>query len=102
MEDNSAFVVNLTKLDHVDDIKFDDCGHWIYNGRKTINVVVWKQNHKVMKVVSVNNARTPDENSEICNLVRVYYVNNPHADFKRTYHYLFGNHPICNIIIHLL
>ena len=72
VESNATFVVNLSKLDHADDIKADDCGHWIHNGRKTTKVVVWKSNSVVTRVVSTSKSKktAPDENSEIYSLIR--------------------------------
>jgi len=32
VENNYMFLVNLNSLDDPDDIKSDDCGHWIHNG----------------------------------------------------------------------
>lgn len=92
VECNATFLVDLSKLDHADDIKADDCGHWIHNGRKTTKVVVWKSNEVVTRVVSTAKDRKspPDENSEIYSLIRVYYNHDPHSDFKRTYYYLYG------------
>ena len=94
VESNATFVVNLSKLDHADDIKADDCGHWIHNGRKTTKVVVWKSNSVVTGVVSTSKSKktAPDENSEIYSLIRVYYNHDPHSDFKRTFYYLYGKH----------
>ena len=90
VEDNLCFVVDLSKLAHVDDIKADDCGHWIHNGKKTTKVAVWKHGNVISKVVSTKASSPPDENSQLYTLVRVYYVNDPHGDFKRTHYYLFG------------
>lgn len=90
VEDNSSFVVDLSKLAHADDIKADDCGHWIHNGKKTTKVAVWKHRNEISKVVSTKSSSPPDENSQLYTLVRVYYVNDPHGDFKRVYYYLFG------------
>ena len=41
VEENASFLVDLNQLGHIDDIKSDDCGHWIHNGRKTTKVAVW-------------------------------------------------------------
>ena len=92
VERNATFVIDLAKLDHADDIKADDCGHWIHNGRKTTKVVGWKKNGVITRVASTSKGRKvpPDENSELYTLVRVYYTHDPHSDFKRTYYYLYG------------
>ncbi|XP_065893381.1 uncharacterized protein [Dysidea avara] len=99
VEDNLCFVVDLSKLAHVDDIKADDCGHWIHNGKKTTKVAVWKHGNVISKVVSTKASSPPDENSQLYTLVRVYYVNDPHGDFKRTHYYLFDDkqlrHNLC-------
>lgn len=52
VEENASFLVDLNQLDHVDDIKADDCGHWIHNGRKTTKVAVWISKGTVTKVVA--------------------------------------------------
>ena len=94
VEQNAAFVVNLGQLDHADDIKADDCGHWIHNGRKSTKITLWKRNGVVTTVLSTSKCRKspPDENSELYTLVRVYYTHDPHSDFKRTYYYLYGEY----------
>ena len=92
VEQNASFVVDLDQLDHPDDIKSDDCGHWIHNGQKSTKIAVWKRNGVVVRVLSTAKTRKspPDENSELYTLVRVYYTNDPHSDFKRTYYCLYG------------
>lgn len=35
VEENASFLVDLDKLDHVDDIKSDDCGHWEKNNKSS-------------------------------------------------------------------
>ena len=92
VEENVSFLVDINQLSHVDDIKADDCGHWIHNGRKTTKVAVWTSKGAITKVVSINKnfKNPPDENSKLFMLVRVYYVHDPHSDFKRTYYYLYG------------
>lgn len=92
VEDKLSFVIDLSKLAHIDDIKSDDCGHWVHNGKKTTNVAVWKQGIRITKVVSVKTSSPPDEKSQLYTLVRVYYVHDPHEDFKTAYYYLFGEH----------
>ena len=67
------------------DIKADDCGHWIHNGKKTTKIAVWKHGNVISKVVSTKASNPPDENSQLYTLVRVYYVNDPHGNFKRMY-----------------
>ena len=54
VEENASFVVYLYKLDHIDDIKSDDCGKWKHNGRKIIKVAVWRKNSTITKVVSTS------------------------------------------------
>ena len=41
----------------------------------------------------------PDENYRLYTLVRVYYVHDPHRDFKKTYYYLFGKHSVIGVLI---
>ena len=92
VEENASFLVDLNQLGHVDDIKSDDCGHWVHNGRKTTKVAVWISKGSITKVASTskNSKNSPDENSKLFTLVRIYYVHDPHSDFKRTYYYLYG------------
>ena len=92
VESNATFIVHLSKLDHADDIKADDCGHWIHNGHKTTKVVVWKSGGKITHALSTSKNRksTPDENSEMYTLASVYYNRDPHLHFKRTFYYLYG------------
>ena len=67
-------------------------GHWVHNGMKTTKVAVRKQGIQITKVVSVKTSSPPDENSQLHTLVRVYYVHDPHEDFKRTYNYLVNEY----------
>ena len=92
VENNLSFVIDLSKLAHIDDIKSDDCGHWVHTGKNTTKVAVWKQGIQITKVVFVKTSSPPDENSQLYTLVRVCYVQDPHEDFTRTYYYLFGEH----------
>ena len=96
IEDNCTFVVDLNSLEHPDDIKSDDCGHWIHKGRKSVKVAVWFQNDKVIRVVSTSSTKLnpPDENSKVFTLVRTYYCHDPHDDFKRTFYHIFGEFPV--------
>jgi hypothetical protein len=89
VEENAAFVVDLGKLQHADDIKADDSGHWIHNGRKSTKVAVKKNHGRVTHIEAIKSTLS-DENSELYTLVRVYYVHDPHSDFKRIYYYLYG------------
>ena len=41
IEQNCIFVISLKCLENPDDIKSDDSGHWIHNGRKTTYISVW-------------------------------------------------------------
>lgn len=97
VECNATFLVDLLKLDHADDIKADDCGHWIHNGRKNTKVVVWKNGSQIIRVVltSKNRKSPPDENS----LVRVYYIHDPHSDYKRIFYYLYGMLSQCMLVL---
>ena len=55
MEQNASFLVDLNKLEDIDDIKSDDCGHWIHKGTKTTKAIVWLNKGKVTRAVSVDN-----------------------------------------------
>lgn len=92
VKQNAAFLVDLSKLEDVDDINSDDCGHWIHKGTKSTKTAVWKTKDKVLRVVCVDKQTKtpPDENSCLYTLSRVYYPHDPHSDFKRTYYYLDG------------
>lgn len=87
---NHTFVVNLKSLDHPDDLKSDDCGHWIHKGRKSSKVAVWFCNDQVVCVKSTCSVTPPDENSKLFTLVRSYFSHDPHGDFKRTFYFLYG------------
>ena len=83
-------MISLKCLEDPDDIKSDDSGHWIHNGRKTTCVSVWHKNGSVFNVKSIPKLINPDENSQVYSLVRTYYVHDPHHDFKRIFYHLFG------------
>ena len=87
---NYMFLVNLMSLDDPDDIKSDDCGHWVHNGCKSTCVAVKSQNRKVINVKSLGKLISPDENSSVYCLVRTYYAHDPHDDFKRILYHIFG------------
>ena len=92
VETNYLFLVNLqlASLDDPDDIKSDDCGHWVHNGRKSTYVAVMSHNKKVVNVKSVVKPVPPDENSTIHCLACTYDVHDPHDDFKRIFYHIFG------------
>ena len=90
VENNYMFLVNLTSLNDPDDIKSDDCGHWVHNGRKSTYVAVKSQNGKVSNVKSIVKPMPPDENGTVYCLVRTYYIHDPHGDFKRVFYHIFG------------
>ena len=99
IEESCTFVVNLNSLEHPEDIKSDDCGHWIHKGRKSTKAVVWLHNSKVIRVESTTNTTPPDENSKVFTLVRTYYSHDPHTDFKRTFYHLFGK--LMSVIVYV-
>ena len=88
VQQNYIFVVNLKLLEDPDDIKSDDCGHWVHNGRKSTRVAVWLKSGEVVCVKSTNTSVPPDENSKVYTLVRTYYSQDPNQDFKRTFYHL--------------
>ena len=90
VEENCIFIISLKYLDDPDDIKSDDNGHWIHNGRKTTYVSVWYKNESIIDIKSIPKLVHPDENSQIYSLVRTYYTHDPHDDFKRIFYHLFG------------
>ena len=83
-------MISLKCLENPDDIKSDDSGHWIHNGRKTTYVAVWHKNGSISDIKSIPKLIHPDENSQVYSLVRTYYVHDPHHDFKRIFYHLFG------------
>ena len=90
VENNYMFLVDLTSLDVPDDIKSDDCGHWVHNGRKSTHVAVKCRNGKVTDVRFIGKSMPPDENSRAYCLIRTYYSHDPHEDFKRIFYHIFG------------
>lgn len=89
VDQNCTFVVDLNSLENPDDVKSDDCGHWIHNGRKSTRVAVSIKREKVVSVKCTTKLKPPDENSKCFTLVRIYYYHDPHEDFKRTFYFLF-------------
>jgi len=90
IEQNCSFVVDLKSLQDPDDLKSDDCGHWIHNGRKSTSVAVWLASGKVVCVKATTKSTALDENSKVFTLLRSYYSHDPHEDFKTTLYHLFG------------
>lgn len=93
VEENYMLLVDLSALDDPDDIKSDDCGHWIHNGRKSTTVTVKSRNGKVVDVKSITGRKSSipqDENSRTFRLVRTYYSHDPNNYFKRIFYHIFG------------
>ena len=90
VENNYMFLVDLSSLDDPEDIKSDDCGHWVHNGRKSIIVAVTSQSGKVTDVKRIEKPMPPDENSTVYTLIRTYYAHDPHQYFKRIFYQIFG------------
>jgi len=90
VEQNCIFVINLKCLEDPEDIKSDDSGHWIHNGRKTVYVSVQYKNGNITDIKSISKPVPSDENSQVYSLVRTYYTHDPHEDFKRIFYHLFG------------
>jgi len=90
VENNYMFLVNLSSLDDPDDIKSDDCGHWVHKGRKSTTVAVEFQNKKVAQVKKIEQLIPPDENSSVYTFVRTYYAHDPYNYFKRIFYHIFG------------
>ena len=47
VQQNCTFVVDFNALEDPDDIKSDDCGHLVHNGRKSTKVAVWLKGNRV-------------------------------------------------------
>jgi len=84
------FLVNLSSLDDPEDIKSDDCGHWVHKARKSTDVAVKSQNGKVAEVKRIEQLIPPDKNSVVYTFVRTYYAHDPYNYFKRIFYHIFG------------
>ena len=65
VENNYMFLIDLNSLGDPEDIKSDDCGHWVHNGHKSTHVAVKCQNGKVTDVRSIGKSTPSDENSRV-------------------------------------
>ena len=79
------FVVDLSQLDKPEDIRADDLGSWVCNGKRC-NVCEVEDGH-MMEVFSGPSIKR--ENT-YC-LVRRYYKHATSGDFRRTIPEIYGN-----------
>ena len=84
--ENKAFLVDTSKLGHVDDILADDCGIWLNNGKSKQCYQYLDGDFKKFVKSSTLPACTVYFTSHI-----TYYVNKNSKDFRRKISFVTGN-----------
>lgn len=85
VQDNVAFVVDVSKLDKKEDIRADDLGSWHCNGKRFIRCAV-DANGTVTELIT-NSKRRSDS---LYTLIRRYYEHMTARDFKKTIAEIIG------------
>ena len=82
---NLVFVVDLSQLEKPEDIRADDLGSWVCNGKRCNACEV--EDGKVMEVFSGLSI----QGGSTYHLVRRYYKHATSTDFRRTIAEIYGN-----------
>lgn len=85
VQDNVAFVVDLSKLQKREDIRADDMGSWKCNGKRFIKCAV---EGSVIDIVTQPRRR----DGNLYTLVRRYYEHTTSSDFKKTIAEIIGKY----------
>ena len=85
VQDNLVFVVDLSQLEKPEDIRADDLGSWVCNGKRCNGCEVEDgQVTEVFSGLSIQGGST-------YRLVRRYYKHATSTDFRRTIAEIYGN-----------
>ncbi len=87
VQDNVAFVVDISKLDKKEDIRADDLGSWHCNGKRFIKCAV-DEDGNVIELINHPRRRT----NGLYTIVRRYYEHTTARDFKKTIAEIIGMH----------
>ena len=89
--DAAAFVVNITKLKHPNDLKADDMGSWVHKGKPVRYFNVDRSTDG--KVLQATRCSKEESSSTIYKLTRIYYHHKGTSQFQKT---LFMYMVCCN------
>lgn len=81
---NVSFLVNNARIKNLDDLKCDDMGAWEHNGSPKKSFLVKRDKHGMVKNVTLlQENESPEENSDVFTLKRIYYVNKSSSDLRK-------------------
>ena len=83
--ENKAFLIDTSKLKHVDDVLADDCGVWLSNGTPK---PYYRYVDDDFKIIKDKNPQTLPEKYFILNIT--YFKNKNSQDFRRKISYVTG------------
>ena len=85
VQDNLVFIVDLSKLCKPEDIRADDLGSWICNGKRS-SWCILDEDGDITDILTKYKSRYPNN----YRLVKRYYKHATSGDFKRVIVELFG------------
>lgn len=85
VEENLVFIMDLSKLNKPEDIRADDLGSWICNGKRC-SWCVLDEDGDVLEILTKCGSRHPNYHR----LVKRYYKHATSGDFKRIIVELYG------------
>ena len=84
VEDNFIFVVDLSKLDDPKDVRADDLGSWICNGKRSVQCAI--EDGRAFEIVPTSNTNV----GITYRLIRRYYKHATAGDFARIISEIYG------------
>ena len=85
VQDNLVFIVDISKLDKPEDIRADDLGSWICNGKRRLQCTIDSHGH-VIDLLTDYKPHKP----HMYTLVKRYYKHATAGDYKRTIAEIYG------------
>jgi len=87
VDHSSSFVVDLTKLGHVNDIKKDMYGKWVHSGSHTDVFKCWFDDENEIQIEKVATGAT---GKNIYYLRRLHSIHPSNSNFRRMIAFIFG------------
>ena len=85
VQDNHVFIVDISKLDNPEDVRADDLGSWVCNGKRRLQCAVNDQEC----VVDIFSKYQPKK-QHLFTLVKLYYKHSTAGDYRRTIAEIYG------------
>ena len=85
VQDNLVFIVDISKLDKPEDVRADDLGSWVCNGKRRLQCAVNDQG----RVVDIFSKYQPKK-QHLFTLVKRYYKHATAGDYRRTIAEIYG------------